>query len=126
MKITPLSTGGINAKQKDKNITVQPYSVVIPHLMDTSNINQSVCVPANNTKGAEYYVIPSFGSIINQTNSQCINATGGTIVDLTYNQSMYNGSVRLLWSSPNYGYFDRYTNVKPNPDSYLNYINPSS
>jgi len=126
MKIVSLSDGQINATQKTKNLKVQPYSVVIPHLMDTSNNNQSVCVPANNTKGVEYYVIPSFGGKINQTNSQCINATGGTIVDLTYNQSMYNGSVRLLWSAPNYGYFDTYTRVKPKPNSYLNYISPTS
>jgi hypothetical protein len=126
MKIVSLSDGQITATQKTKNLKVQPYSVVIPHLMDTSNNNQSVCVPSNNTKGGEYYVIPSFGNIINQTNSQCINATGGTIVDLTYNQSMYNGSVRLLWSAPNYGYFDTYTKVKPKPDSYLNYIDPLS
>jgi len=126
MKITSLAKGRINAKQKNKNITVDPYSVVIPHLMDTSNNNQSVCVPSDNTKGTEYYVMPSFGNTINQTNSQCINTTGGTIVDLTYNQSMYNGSVRLLWSTPNYGYFDTNTRVKPKPDSYLNYINPLS
>ena len=125
MKITSLTTGQITGKkQKDKILTVQPYSVVIPHLMDDSSKNQSVCVPANNTKDAEYYVMPSFGGSINQTQSQCINATGGTIVDLTYNQSMYNGSVRLLWSAPNYGYFDTNTRVKPSPDSYLSYVNP--
>ena len=126
MKITPLADGRINATQKNKNITVEPYSVVIPHLMDDSSKNQSVCVPDNNTKGTEYYVIPSFGGIINQTNAQCVDSNGNTVVDLTYNQSMYNGSVRLLWSAPNYGYFDRYTSVKPKPDSYLNYINPLS
>ena len=127
MKITSLDGGQITGKkQNDKILTVQPYSVVIPHLIEDSSNNQSVCVPANNTKGVEYYVMPSFGGIINQTQSQCINDVGSTIVDLTYNQSMYNGSVRLLWSAPNYGYFDTYTRVKPNPDSYLNYIDPLS
>jgi len=128
MKITSLADGQITGKkQNTKPLFVQPFSVVIPHLMTTSSNSQSVCVPTNNTKGTEYYVIPSFGNnIINQTQSQCINAIGDTIVDLTYNQSMYNGSVRLLWSAPNYGYFDTYTRVKPKPNSYLNYISPTS
>jgi hypothetical protein len=126
MKITSLSNGQITGKkQNTKPLTVEPFSVVIPHLMTTSSNSQSECVPADNTKGTEYYVIPSFGNIINQTQKQCIN-NNNTIVDLTYNQSMYNGSVRLLWSAPNYGYFDTNTRVKPNPDSYLTYINPTS
>ena len=128
MKITSLSNGQITGKyQNKKPLTVEPFSVVIPHLMTTSSNGQSVCVPADNTKGTEYYVMPSFGNnIINQTQKQCIDANGDTIVNLTYNQSMYNGSVRLLWSAPNYGYFDTYTKVKPKPDSYLNYIDPLS
>jgi len=126
MKITSLSKGQITGKyQNTKPLIVQPFSVVIPHLMTTSSNSQSVCVPADNTKGTEYYVIPSFGNIINQTQSQCIN-NNNTVVDLTYNQSMYNGSVRLLWSAPNYGYFDTYTRVKPKPNSYLNYVSPTS
>ena len=127
MKITSLSNGQITGKyQNTKPLFVQPFSVVIPHLMTTSSNSQSVCVPADNTKGTEYYVIPSFGNnIINQTQSQCIN-NNNTVVDLTYNQSMYNGSVRLLWSAPNYGYFDTYTRVKPKPNSYLNYVSPTS
>mgnify|MGYP000503048753 CR=1 FL=1 len=126
MKITSLADGQITGKkQNTKPLFVQPFSVVIPHLMTTSSNSQSVCVPADNTKGTEYYVIPSFGNIINQTQSQCIN-NNNTVVDLTYNQSMYNGSVRLLWSAPNYGYFDTYTRVKPKPNSYLNYISPTS
>ena len=126
MKITSLADGQITGKkQNTKPLFVQPFSVVIPHLMTTSSNSQSVCVPADNTKGTEYYVIPSFGNIINQTQSQCIN-NNNTVVDLTYNQSMYNGSVRLLWSAPNYGYFDTYTRVKPKPNSYLNYVSPTS
>jgi len=125
MKLFSLSQGSISGvKQKTKDLIVEPFSVVIPHLIDDSSKNQSVCVPANNTKGGEYYVIPSFGNTVNQTATQCINTIGNTIVDLTYNQSMYNGSVRLLWSAPNYGYFDSLSIRKPSPDSYLNYINP--
>ena len=127
MKLFSLSQGSITGvRQKTKNIVVEPFSVVIPHLIDNSSKNQSVCVPANNTKGGQYYVVPSFGNIVNQTKVQCVNALGDTIVDLTYNQSMYNGSVRLLWSAPNYGYFDSLSIRKPSPNSYLNYIEPLS
>ena len=124
MKLYSLSEGSITGvKQNTKNLTVEPFSVLIPHLVNDSSKNQSVCVPINNTKSGDYYVIPSFGNIINQTTTQCIN-NGQTVVNLTYNQSMYNGSVRLLWSAPNYGYFDSLSISKPNPDSYLNYIDP--
>ena len=125
MKLFSLSQGSISGvKQKTKDIVVQPFSVVIPHLIDNSSKNQSVCVPANNTKGGQYYVVPSYGTTLSQTAQQCVNTIGSTIVDLTYNQSMYNGSVRLLWAAPNYGYFDSLSIRKPSPDSYLNYINP--
>jgi hypothetical protein len=127
MKLFSLSQGSITGvRQKTKNIVVEPFSVVIPHLIDNSSKNQSVCVPANNTKGGQYYVVPSFGNTVNQTKVQCVNSLGDTIVDLTYNQSMYNGSVRLLWSAPNYGYFDSLSIRKPSPNSYLNYIEPLS
>ena len=127
MKLFSLKEGSISGvKQKTKDLIVEPFSVVIPHLIDDSSKNQSVCVPANNTKGGEYYVIPSYGTTLSQTAAQCVNTIGSTIVDLTYNQSMYNGSVRLLWAAPNYGYFDSLSIRKPSPDSYLNYINPLS
>ena len=127
MKLFSLSQGSISGvKQKTKDLIVEPFSVVIPHLIDDSSKNQSVCVPANNTKGGQYYVVPSYGTTLSQTAAQCVNTLGSTIVDLTYNQSMYNGSVRLLWSAPNYGYFDSLSIRKPSPNSYLNYIEPLS
>ena len=41
------------------------------------------------------------------------------IFDLSGNTSMYNGSVRLFWTAPNYGYFDNSKVVKPLPTKYL-------
>ena len=67
-------------------------------------------------------MVPSYGTTLSQTAQQCVNTIGSTIVDLTYNQSMYNGSVRLLWAAPNYGYFDNTKLVKPTPSQYLKQI----
>jgi hypothetical protein len=38
---------------------------------------------------------------------------------------MYNGSVRTLWSTPNFGYFDNNQVVMPTPYQYINYIDPN-
>ena len=70
---------------------------------------------------ASYYVLPSFGSNINQTNSECF--TGGIMkTNLLNNPAMYNGSVRLYWNAPNYGWFDNSEVVKNSPDTYLKTI----
>ena len=70
---------------------------------------------------AAYYVLPSFGSNINQTNSECF--TGGIMkTNFLNNPAMYNGSVRLYWNAPNYGWFDNSEVVKNSPDTYLKTI----
>ena len=43
-------------------------------------------------------------------------------VEVSSNPAVFNGSVRLFWGSPNYGYFDNTKITKPNPDSYLKEI----
>ena len=35
---------------------------------------------------------------------------------------MYNGSVRMFWVAPNYGYFDINKVVKPTPIKYLKQV----
>jgi hypothetical protein len=44
------------------------------------------------------------------------------ILPFSNDPSIYNGSVRLLWAAPNYGYFNNLQVVKPQPDSYINEI----
>jgi hypothetical protein len=83
------------------------------------------CNPNDNTKGDDYFVVPSFGTPFNQTINSCVinqTTTPTTKVDLTSNPNMYNGTVRCLWSAPNYGYFDSNQLAFPEPDSYLNLI----
>jgi hypothetical protein len=82
---------------------------------------------------AEKYVItPSFGlydTIPSLTNNQLIaemvdSSSGFPLIrnSLVDNNSMYNGSVRLLWGGPNYGYFDTTQFTINPPDKYLKKI----
>ena len=101
--------------------SIQTWSVVLPNnSFDPTDVGNE-CNPSNNTTTAKYYVVPSFGSQINQVNNECLvgNVPVRPFID---NPSIYNGSVRLLWSSPNYGYFDNTQISKPQADSYINKI----
>ena len=64
------------------------------------------------------YLMPSHGSLINQTKDECIK-DGVNVINIRNNQYVFDGSVRSLWSAPNYGYFATSLLVKPNPDEYL-------
>ena len=123
MKLYNFTDSNINAKQNGKTLNLKTYSV----LLSSSNYYPEVnCNPVNNTRGTDYYVVPSFGNIYNQSKIACVgNLTTDdtTKVNLTSNPSVYNGSVRTLWSAPNYGYFDNNQISYPKPDSYINLIN---
>lgn len=125
MKIYNFNSSNIvNTKQGDKNIRLSTWSVVLPNLTPELPID---CNPKDNTKEDDYFVIPSFGTSLNQTVASCItNQTTipETLVDLTNNPNVYNGTVRCLWAAPNYGYFDNSKLAFPQPDSYLNFITP--
>jgi len=83
----------------------------------------SVMLPNNNS----YYFVPSWGGNQNQViDSMVENNSLVSGSKLIGNNSVYNGSTRLLWSSPNYGYFDASQIKKPNYDSYVNNIVGSS
>lgn len=123
MKLYNFADSNISAKQNGKTLNVTTYSV----LLSSSNYYPEVnCNPVSNTKGTDYYVVPSFGNPLNQSEVACVeNLTTGnnTKVNLTSNPNVYNGSVRTLWSAPNYGYFDNNQIAYPQPDSYINLIN---
>lgn len=112
----------IDAKQGDKNLRLKTWSVLLPNTTPDLPID---CNPKDNTIGDDYFVIPSFGSNLNQTIASCLvgqTTSLVTKVNLTNNTSVFNGSVRCLWSAPNYGYFDNNQISFPEPDSYLNLI----
>jgi hypothetical protein len=127
MKLYNFSSSNINSvKQGDKNLRLITWSVLLPNTVPQPPIE---CSPNDNTKGEDYFVVPSFGTPFNQTIDSCVinqTTTATTKVDLTSNPNMYNGTVRCLWSAPNYGYFDSNQLAFPEPDSYLNLITNGS
>jgi len=101
--------------------SIQTWSVILPDNLIDFVVSSATCSPNENTTGVNYFIVPSFGSSINQVNVECLQ-NNNQIVPILNNTSVYNGSVRLLWSAPNYGYFDNNQIVKPQPDSYVNQI----
>ena len=65
--------------------------------------------------------MPSFGTTKNQINNECFK-NNKLKIELSGNTAMFNGSARLFWGAPNYGYFDNNKLTIPSPDSYLKQI----
>jgi hypothetical protein len=83
----------------------------------------SVCVDTPDKIST--YIFPSQGSFINQTKDECFNKEGNDyklVYEVSGNTSMYDGSVRLFWAAPNYGYFDNSKVIKSSPTQYLKEI----
>jgi hypothetical protein len=93
---------------------------------DPNNLPRSLklnawSVVVKSQKTDNYFVFPSFGANINQTFNECF-VTDQMLIEVSQNKSMFNGSVRLYWNAPNYGYFDNSKVVKNLPDTYLKNI----
>jgi hypothetical protein len=70
--------------------------------------------------GEKYLLFPSCGAIdINQSVWESYNTTNNKKEELLDNAKMYNGSVRSLWFTGNFGYFDNSLLVKPKPFEYI-------
>lgn len=124
LKVFNLNTSDIvGVLQNDVSTTVSPFSTLLPEVIESSFNSDNICVGEFVKTG--YYVLPSFGSVINQAQSECIDGENRTSVNLTDNEALFNGSVRMLWAAPNYGYFENFTLKKPGPDSYMNLIEPT-
>lgn len=78
-------------------------------------------VHINSFDGVSSFIIPSQGSIINQTYNECFE-NDKLKIEVFGNQSVYDGSVRTFWTAPNYGYFNSSKVVKPLPMDYLKEI----
>jgi hypothetical protein len=77
--------------------------------------------PSNSNK---ILVLPSAGYLpFEQAYYQYTNEGVKTKSELNVPQ-VYNGSARLFWDSPNYGWFDATNLSKPRPDQHLKYIKP--
>ena len=69
-------------------------------------------------------LFPSMGGIpIDQSIYECVNSNNILTKELLNNKSVYNGSVRSLWASSQFGYFDNNLIKKPLPTQYLKAIN---
>lgn len=94
---------------------------------DTSNPNNflnystiSVIFKDTNTTesvGNFFYGAPSFGSVYSQVKAECFNGQN-LVAPVINNQSVYNGSVRLLWGGTHFGYFPTINSISE-PDEYL-------
>ena len=77
---------------------------------------------SQNTDFLEYnkekvLLVPSIGGVkFNQVEFECF---GNVFEDIDQNSSVHNGSVRSLWASPNYGYFNNSYIQKPDVNEYL-------
>lgn len=107
---------------------------------DPSNPNRSLNITnwsqyfdiKNNTEFDDYeedkiLVIPSVGSVkFNQAKFECFNSSDKLTLDIIDNNSVYNGTVRPLWSAPNFGYFNNEYINKPKVNEYIKYVDPTN
>ena len=80
------------------------------------DINKSLILPS-----AGY--VPFQQSYYEVTTDDSGNIGKDVLVD---NNGMYNGTAKLFWGSPNYGWFDNTKINKPEYNEYLKYIRPGS
>lgn len=126
VKIFNFGDSNINSRYESSKIFEEKtWSVVVPKL----NILEPEieCEVPNNTKSDGYFIVPSFGTPLNETYNEFFKFNNREVVSeelLVNNKSIFNGSVRTVWSISNYGYFDTKLVVKPEYDSYMNRIEP--
>jgi hypothetical protein len=100
-------------------------SAIIDHNVNTPILNRNVRVIPwtvfTKTSDGNFFLIPSSGSLINQTEFECI-VNNVLTTEISGNKAVFNGSVRLFWSAPNFGYFDVDKIVKTSPTQHLKEI----
>ena len=99
-----VETNGFDPNDNNRSLKITPWSTIV-----------------KTTEGDKYFAMPSFGYTKNQAKDECFK-NNKLKVELSSNPAVFNGSVRLFWGAPNYGYFDNTKVSKPSPDSYLKEI----
>ena len=102
---TIFETPGFDNSSLQRSMRVSPWSVVVRNTLNPSS----------------YFVMPSFGANVNQAKPEAFK-NGNMKVELSNNPAMFNGSVRLFWNAPQYGWFDNSKVVKNDPSTYLKEI----
>ena len=80
-----------------------------------------------NSGGDSYYTVPSFGSTVSQVVESVLNTGSRSLErDLMSNPAIYNGTVRMFWGAPNYGYFSNNSSYikKPEYNEYMCLVEP--
>lgn len=120
---TAINSGSLNLYQANQPIVRgKTFDVNLPKRSLVMN-NWSCLINKTNTQS---YIIPSWGNqgTTNQVAQECFNSLVNPTLsqEVTGNTSVYNGSVRLFWSLPNYGYFDNESISLPSPEKYLKQV----
>ena len=100
---------GYDVNDVTNTLTVKPWSVVI-----------------NDKKTDKNFIVPSFGSNINQVSAECFGADGKLKRAVRFSSPVFNGSVRGFWALPNYGYYDNVQVDIPTPYEYMKIIQSGS
>ena len=120
LQIHNFTSSNLNNIQNGNNsFNVQTWSVLLPANIEFSSSTEVCSTEVKEVR--DMFVMPSFGSKINESDAAL--TSNGTIANgyaFAGNPSVFNGSVRLFWAAPNYGYFDTNFLKKPLPDEYLN------
>jgi hypothetical protein len=85
-------------------------------------INTKDSIDFSSENNQKTIVLPSFGTTTNQSKFECFNNSNQLTVEVLNNQALFNGSARIFWSAPNYGYFDASQAIKPEYDEYFKEI----
>jgi hypothetical protein len=106
-----------------QNLLNDNQSISLENWFQYININGNLDFDNNENK---VLLIPSCGFMnFNQSILELSDDLGNLNRPLVGNQSLYNGSFRGLWGSPNYGYFDTSLLKKPRTDQYIKNENSS-
>jgi hypothetical protein len=114
----------------DKNFRIGKNNQSTTNLnfgFDTNNTNRSFqktnlyCYSLETgTTEQNYILYPSMGGIpIDQSAFECLNSNNQLSEEFFNNTSLYNGTVRSLWVSSNFGYYNNNLIQKPKPTEYI-------
>jgi|688.fasta_scaffold10574_6 hypothetical protein len=105
------------------NNAIIDYNATLPIINAETTIRVipwSLAITTND--GNFMYLLPSSGTLFNQTKNECFGQNNTIKQPILGNSAIYNGSVRLFWTAPNYGYFDNSRVKKILPEEYLKMI----
>jgi hypothetical protein len=109
---------------------VTPYNKYFNTNFDTQSTGRTLTMKSYyqyftkpNKDDTKVLIIPSQGPLkFNQAEFECFDQTDKIKTEVFNNKNVYNGSVRALWSAPNFGYFDNSLLKKPKYNEYLKTI----